>query len=202
MPDQRYEASRQTIGNLLSTTSPRIEVPEWQRSYSWTTAEFEAFWQDLIDFDSRYPNDNIVGEEYFLGSTVMVTQGLTNLLLDGQQRLATATILLSVLRDARRDYSGDAATRLQNKYISDFDDATNTTTHVLTMNVYDRQFFRSEIQDEPHNSSVRPTPTLKSHRLIRTAREHFADHVAEESKAFAGGKDAFERNPTYRQSPV
>ena len=194
MPDQRYEAGRQTIGNLLSTTSPRIEVPDWQRSYSWTTAEVGAFWQDLIDFDAHYPENNIVGEEYFLGSTVMVTKGLTNLLLDGQQRLATATILLSVLRDARRDYLGDAATRLQNKYICDFDDATKTTTHVLTLNVYDRDFFRTEIQDEPNKSAMRPTPTLKSHALIRTAHNHFVDYVAKEVDKYATGKETFERN--------
>lgn len=146
MPEQRYEAGRQTIGALLSTTSPRIEVPEWQRSYSWTTEEIDAFWQDLIAFDSQYPDENIVGEEYFLGSIVLVTGGATNLLLDGQQRLATATILLSVLRDARRDYRGDAAARLQSKYISDFDDGTGTTSYVLTLNLYDREFFRSEIR--------------------------------------------------------
>jgi uncharacterized protein with ParB-like and HNH nuclease domain len=40
--------------------------------------------------------------EYFLGSIVLVTSGGSNLLLDGQRRLATATILLSVLREARR----------------------------------------------------------------------------------------------------
>src|SRR6266540_5064764 len=173
MPEQRYEAGRQTIGSLLSTTSPRIEVPEWQRSYSWTREEIEAFWQDLLAFEARYPERNIISEEYFLGSIVLVTGGATNLLLDGQQRLATATILLSVLRDARRHYSGDAAARLQNKYISDFDDATGTTTHVLRLNFYDCDFYRSEIQDEPKTPPVRPTPALRSHGLIRKAREYF-----------------------------
>jgi uncharacterized protein with ParB-like and HNH nuclease domain len=46
---------------------------------------------------------------------VLVTGGTTNLLLDGQQRLATATILLYVLRDARQQYKGDAAAPLQAK---------------------------------------------------------------------------------------
>lgn len=194
MPDQRYEAGRQTLGALLSTTSPRIEVPEWQRSYSWTTEEIEEFWQDLIAFDARYPDHNIIGEEYFLGSTVLVTGGATHLLLDGQQRLATATILLSVLREARRDYSANAATRLQNKYISDFDDATGTTTQVLTLNVYDRDFFRAEIQDEPRDLPVQVTPTLKSHSLIRKAREYFAGRVRDESEGRGGGKTAFDWN--------
>ena len=194
MPDQRYEAGRQTIGALLSTTSPRIEVPDWQRSYSWTTEEVEAFWQDIIAFDEQYPGDNIVGEEYFLGSIVLVTGGATNLLLDGQQRLATATILLSVLRDARRQHSRDAATRLQNKYISDFDDGTGMTTHVLTLNLYDRDFFRSEAQDEPQSPPVRLTPRLKSHGLMRKAREYLEERVAEESAKLGGGEASFQRN--------
>jgi hypothetical protein len=194
MPDQRYEANRQTVGALLSTTSPRIEVPEWQRSYSWEGAEVEAFWQDLVAFDTQYPGKNIAGEEYFLGSIVLVTGGSTNLLLDGQQRLATATILLSVLRDTRRQYKADAATRLQNKYISDYDDGTNTTTYVLTLNVYDRDFFRSEIQDETAHPPVRPKPTLKSHGLIRKAREYFEARVAEASQAKGRGEAAFQWN--------
>ncbi len=194
MPDQRYEAARQTIGTLLSTTSPRIEVPDWQRSYSWTTEEVESFWQDLMAFSARYPDDNINNEEYFLGSIVLVTGGTTNLLLDGQQRLATATILLSVLRDARRQYKSDAAARLQAKYISDLDDATSKTTFVLTLNVYDRGFFCSEIQDEPQDPPVRPAPALRSHGLIRKARLYFTDRVAEASEELGGGQTAFKWN--------
>jgi len=181
MPDQRYDAQRQTIGTLLSTTSPRIEVPEWQRSYAWGTPQIETFWQDLLAFDGQYPADTISSEEYFLGSIVLVTGGPTNLLLDGQQRLATATILLSVLRDARRAFKADSATRLQNKYISDFDDQSNSTTHVLTLNRYDRDFFRGEIQDEPGTPPSRPSPTLRSHALIRKARQYFEARIAEQS---------------------
>jgi uncharacterized protein with ParB-like and HNH nuclease domain len=194
MPDQRYDAGRQTIGTLLSTTSPRIEVPDWQRSYSWTTEEIEEFWRDLRAFDGRYPGDTIMNEEYFLGSIVLVTGGSTNLLLDGQQRLATATILLSALRDARRRYKSDAATRLQAKYISELDDATNKTTYVLTLNVYDRDFFRSEIQDEPQDPPVKPPTTLKSHGLIRKARQYYVDRVAEASEQVGGGESAFKWN--------
>jgi len=194
MPDQRYDASRQTLGTLLSTTSPRIEVPEWQRSYAWTADAIEAFWQDLVAFDSLYPGQNIIGEEYFLGSTVLVTGGETNLLLDGQQRLATATILLSALRDARREYNANSATRLQSKYIADFDDATESTTPVLTLNVYDRDFYRAEVQDERGTDQNRPTPTLKSHGLIRKARDYFAERIKEEAEQAGGGKAAFDRN--------
>jgi hypothetical protein len=194
MPDQRYDATRQTIGALLSTTSPKIEVPEWQRSYSWTTTQVETFWQDLTAFGDQYPDKTITGQEYFLGSIVLVTGGPMNLLLDGQQRLATSTILLSVLRDARKLHKADSATRLQNKYISDFDDQSNTTTHVLTLNRYDRDFFRGEVQDEPANPPKRPKAELKSHGLIRKAREYFAARVEECYKDLGGGEPAFQWN--------
>jgi hypothetical protein len=69
-----------------------------------------------------------------------------------------------------------------------------TTTHVLTLNVYDRDFFRSEIQDEPRNPPVRVNPTLKSHLLVRKARQYFADHVDQESKRLGGGEAAFQWN--------
>lgn len=194
MPEQRYDATRQTIGTLLSTTSPRIEVPEWQRSYSWGSDEIAAFWQDLLSFDEAYPERNIENEEYFLGSAVIVTGGTTNLLLDGQQRLATATILLSVLRDARRSFKADAATRLQNKYIADLDDSTGETTPVLTLNVYDRDYFRAEVQDESVGDLPRPKATLKSHGLVRRARDYFAQKVREEETAVGGGESGFKRN--------
>ena len=194
MPDQRYDAGRQTLGALLATTSPKIAVPEWQRSYSWTSDEIEAFWLDLLAFDSAYPGNNIVGEEYFLGSTVLVTGGYTNLLLDGQQRLATTTILLSVLRDARRAYNADAATRLQTKYIADFDDATSTTVPVVTLNLYDQEYFRAEMQDEILQGQSRPRPALRSHRLIQKARDYYKERVEEEQSAAGGGKAGFARN--------
>jgi hypothetical protein len=193
MSEQRYEANRETVGALLSTTSPKIAVPEWQRSYSWDTAQIETFWADLIAFDRRYPDENIANQEYFLGSIVLVTGGDQHVLLDGQQRLATATILLSVLRDGRRDYKSDAASRLDSKYISDFDDGTERTTYVLTLNEYDRDFFRSEIQATPPNSQ-QVSATLKSHTRIKKARQYFERELARLAASDQSPKETFDRN--------
>jgi hypothetical protein len=60
--------------------------------------------------------------------------------------------------------------------------------------VYDRDFFRSEIQDEPRTPPVRVTPTLKSHGLIRKARTYFADRVSEAEQRLGGGEAAFQWN--------
>lgn len=168
-----YRPERRTVGDLLSTTNPPILVPEWQRNYSWTTSEVDTFWKDIIHFSERYPNDNILDQEYFLGSVVIVEGATSHLLLDGQQRLATSAILLSVIRDFHRFYSQDAATRVSNRYLSDFDDATGTHVPKLTLNRYDKDFFKREVLEPRTGNSEPPVPSIESHRLIRKAREYF-----------------------------
>ncbi len=172
MPNQ-YSSDKKTIGQLLSLTSPPIEVPDWQRDYSWDTSAVETFWQDLQTFSNQYPGQNISDQEYFLGSIVLVNTPNKQLLLDGQQRLATATTLLSVIRDFLGHHTQDAATRTAQKYITDFNDATGTYTYKLTLNRYDRDFFRREVQESRGAGYIAPQPTLPSHTLIRQAQQFF-----------------------------
>jgi uncharacterized protein with ParB-like and HNH nuclease domain len=85
----------------------------------------------------------------------MVNVATKYLLLDGQQRIATATILLSVLREHRRPLKSDASQRLHTKYIADFDDGTQQTQYSVTLNRYDKEFFRKAVQAEGQHSSFR-----------------------------------------------
>jgi len=76
------------------------QVPLFQRPYSWKRSNWESLWEDLIDL---YSNEE--SESHFLGS--FVTQDIQSLLgkvssyivIDGQQRLTTISILLASLRD-------------------------------------------------------------------------------------------------------
>jgi len=169
----QYTPERFTIGNLLSTTNPPIRVPDWQRNFSWTSSEIDTFWKDLLSFDGRYPGNNIDGQEYFVGSVVLVDNNAWHLLLDGQQRLATSAILLSVIRDFLAPFSQNAATRTSNKFLIDFDDATQTRVDKITLNRYDRDFFRREVLEMRGPNYVPPPASIDSHQLIRKAREYF-----------------------------
>lgn len=169
----KYTPERMTIGNLLSTTNPPIKVPDWQRNYSWTTSEIEVFWKDILNFDKRYPDHNIDGQEYFLGSVVLVDNNAWHLLLDGQQRLATSAILLSVIRDSLARYNKDAAIRTSNRFLTDYDDASQTSIYKLTLNRYDRDFFKREILEMREGDYTAPIPTIDSHDQMRKAREYF-----------------------------
>lgn len=166
----RYKPERMTIGNLLSMTNPPVVVPDWQRNYSWTTSEVETFWQDLMRFNSLYPEKNVDDQEYFLGAIVIVETANGNLLLDGQQRIATSAILLSVIRDFLEKYKKDAALRVSTRYLTDFDDALNDYTYKVTLNRYDRDFFKREILENRGPGYVSAIPCYESHNLIRKSR--------------------------------
>jgi uncharacterized protein DUF262/uncharacterized protein DUF1524 len=182
-----YRPEKRSIGQLLSTTSPPIVVPDWQRSYSWTVKEVETFWSDLTDFQkSNRP-------EYFIGSVVIVeTSDGKHLLLDGQQRLATATILLSVIREYLKQYKGDAASRTQSKYLADVDDTTGELTYRLTLNTYDAEFFRRLVSSDRTPSFTEPNEERASHIHIARARDYFDEQFKEKYASGLSPKDAFE----------
>ena len=75
-------------------------IPVFQRDYSWTEAECEQLWWDILQIASD-PTDR----GHFLGSVVYIsTRGIGAafarwLLIDGQQRITTLTLLLAALRD-------------------------------------------------------------------------------------------------------
>jgi uncharacterized protein with ParB-like and HNH nuclease domain len=98
MPDiDTFQPEKRALGQLLSSTSPPIRAPDFQRDFSWE--------DDLIAFGGNDPTTaKLTGREYFLGA-ILVNNGSYHLLLDGQQRLATTTILLSALRDKMAEYN-------------------------------------------------------------------------------------------------
>lgn len=74
-------------------------IPIYQRTYSWTTKQCLQLWKDIVRTGQR---DDIAG--HFLGSIVYIQAGLYQssaipqmLVIDGQQRLTTLSLLLSAL---------------------------------------------------------------------------------------------------------
>ncbi len=79
-------------------------IPIYQRMYSWEKEHCEQLWDDIIKTGG---NDQI--ERHFIGSIVFVHDGIytTNynelLIIDGQQRLTTITLLFIALRSHLSD---------------------------------------------------------------------------------------------------
>lgn len=75
-----------------------FSIPKYQRPYSWTTEHVGELLQDLLDALNA-AGDADSSNPYFLGSIVLIKEDAPKAdVVDGQQRLTTLTILLSVLR--------------------------------------------------------------------------------------------------------
>lgn len=85
--------------------SPQFVIPIYQRTYSWKEKECQQLLDDVLRGGN---NDNI--KAHFMGSVVYVEKGLYSvsaqtplLLIDGQQRITTITLLIAALTEVIGD---------------------------------------------------------------------------------------------------
>ncbi len=174
-----FDSRSKTVGQLLGNSEERLTaIPPFQRSYSWEKTHILTFAADILDFHRTKNTD--MGQRYFLGPVVVEEEKDRVILLDGQQRLATATILFSVIRDLARKYNpaqtnvgNDLARDVQRDYIE-----KERVGFALELNVLDKEFFRRIIQEE--NKATSLLPALRSHTLIQNARKLLETAVEEE----------------------
>jgi hypothetical protein len=95
--------AQETKASRLFTAGHQLTVPVWQRPYSWREPQWNELWQDIARL--RAQKDSKL--THFLGSVVVRTEPWDGLpshaqrfaVVDGQQRLATLTVLLIAIRD-------------------------------------------------------------------------------------------------------
>jgi hypothetical protein len=158
------------IGTLLY--DGHLSVPINQRSYAWTKEHV----QDLLDDISRA----FGADEYFLGSVVL-TSGNSGRkeVVDGQQRLATTTLLIAAIRDFLVKQGDDKrATNIESKYLFETDDITLDVNPRLVLNVDDNDYFRKRVllrADEEERKTAKPFKP--SHERIDVAAKMALSHV-------------------------
>jgi uncharacterized protein with ParB-like and HNH nuclease domain len=97
------EAAEAKIQRVLEGTKQFL-VPHYQRPYSWTADQWKVLWRDVLEL-----LEDPDSKPHFLGSIVTsparsVPEGVEKrLLIDGQQRLTTLLVLLSLIRDRARE---------------------------------------------------------------------------------------------------
>jgi len=166
-------ADQQGIGSVLRLY--RLTVPPNQRDYAWEEDHVEDLFQDFAGaIDSDKPS-------YFLG-TIVLTQGESGLLevSDGQQRLATTSILLAAMRDHFISTGEDElAQSLENDFLFTYDREARCRVPKLTLNVDDRQFFLNRILARPSSPERKEEAKRDSHRKIDFAAKIAAKLVRE-----------------------
>lgn len=114
-----------TEAKLLSflQKSPQFIIPIYQRTYSWTEKQCRQLWDDIV----RAGSSDAIGV-HFIGSIVYVEQGLSQvthqaplLVIDGQQRLTTMSLLIEALArevGEAEPVEGFSAAKLRHYYLS------------------------------------------------------------------------------------
>jgi uncharacterized protein with ParB-like and HNH nuclease domain/predicted transport protein len=103
--------------------SPQFIIPIYQRTYSWTKSECQRLWDDIL----RTGANEKIGT-HFVGSIVYIEQGLSQvssqsplLVIDGQQRLTTVSLILEALArhipEGVEPVAGFTAKKLRNYYL-------------------------------------------------------------------------------------
>ncbi len=97
---------------LINGTKQFI-IPAFQRDYSWTTEQCQQLWDDILRAGTSGTDHFIGSFVYIAGNTAAVFSSW--LLVDGQQRLTTLTLLSIALRDHIREtgWSGQEPTVAQ-----------------------------------------------------------------------------------------
>lgn len=143
--------------------SPQFVIPIYQRTYSWTDKQCRQLWDDILRAGS---SDTVA--VHFIGSIVYVEQGLSQvthqaplLVIDGQQRLTTVSLLIEALARALGEgepVDGFSAAKLRHYYLSNPLEAGDRYFKLL-LSQTDNASLKAIIKktEQPQNPSLRVT---------------------------------------------
>jgi alkylated DNA nucleotide flippase Atl1 len=161
---------RETRLRSVLSGDQRYRVPLYQRPYSWTDKQLERLWTDLVEVADelqRHPD-----AMHFTGSLVLDVAtvgpgGSKFLVVDGQQRLTTLSILLCAIRDHIAEHEPDAPAKsrqIHDRYLVDEYQSGDDRLKLLPTQV-DRDAYRAIIDGATSEGSSRITTAYRFFRL-------------------------------------
>jgi uncharacterized protein with ParB-like and HNH nuclease domain len=88
------QVNKQSIYQFLEGSGKTFVIPVYQRDYAWKTENCQKLWQDLLDLENTQKTN------HFLGTIVNIYDKQdARLIVDGQQRLTTVSLLLLALEN-------------------------------------------------------------------------------------------------------
>ena len=146
-------------------------IPIYQRTYSWNLSQCRQLWKDILNAatDKDVP-------AHFIGSIVYVSAGMYNiagthqsLVIDGQQRLTTLSLLFLALRKALKDGGGTYSITpdqieeqfLLNKYASSEEKKIK-----LQLTRHDRDIFNKLVRGEEVSSKEQSSKIYQNFKFF------------------------------------
>jgi uncharacterized protein with ParB-like and HNH nuclease domain/predicted transport protein len=152
-------------------------IPVFQRDYSWTESNCDQLWKDLMGIAAAPAERG-----HFLGPVVYVSTGDSAagftrwLLIDGQQRLTTLTLLLIALRDHIADTSwvgsddGPTVRRVEAYFLKNLEEQGDRQ-HKLVLRRHDQATLRALLE--------RTELPLEASDRISDNYDFFREHLQE-----------------------
>lgn len=166
------KASETNFLKFLQGTKQFI-IPIYQRKYSWTINQCKQLWSDIL---RAAHDENMKG--HFIGSVVYVEKGIYQissipqlLVIDGQQRLTTLTILLRAFAkviEERNEEFEMTKKKLINYYLVN-NEEEDDLYHKLVLTQMDKETLIRLIEDKE-------LPALPSQRIIENY-QYFLDEI-------------------------
>ncbi len=171
---------RQLLGNGLT-----YRVPRFQRDYSWDDEQWEDLWDDL--FGVLTANEPV----HYMGYLVLQTADNRMFdVIDGQQRLTTASLMVLAAMRLLKKLVGDDKDALKNQqrldqlrasYVGYIDPVTLTPTNKLVLNRNNDSYYRDYVVSLSDHLPSRGFPT--STHAMRKGYEWFERRLREHVKS-------------------
>src|SRR5215831_1237253 len=153
----------------------RLKVPMNQREYSWESKQVLDLLRDLAGAIHESKSS------YFLG-TIVLTSGEDDVLevADGQQRLATTTIILAAIRDFFVEKDEEMLVNsIDSEFLFKIDRKARDIEPRLTLNTDDNEYFRKKIISRPDLPERNILPTKPSHYKLLDAANQVSKHLGQ-----------------------
>ena len=158
----------ESVGIAKIIADNRLSVPLNQRSYKWESEHVHDLFQDI--------SANVGRSEYFLGTIVLTGGNGRPEIADGQQRLATVTIIIAAVRNYFMEIDQEERAReVERRFLQSLDLKTQEIVPYLQLNVSDNGYFMDKILRHSHDANLQPS--RDSHKRIDEASRLADEHV-------------------------
>ena len=179
-----------TINYLeLIGNGKQYRVPPYQRDYSWKEEQWEDLWNDILQLRSNRE------ERHYLGALVVEAEDDREfLIIDGQQRLATLSLLalavLSMLDSMAEagidsESNSERSRELRNRFLGEKDPASLVERSRLRLNDTDNAFYQDRLIQLRRPLNLRKLP--KSNRQLWQCYQYFIKRLGDLDELQADG---------------
>ncbi len=172
--------NKNTIEDILSRKDVKYSVSYFQRDYSWGKDEWGKLLDDIFESLSER-------RKHFLGFMTFFRPDNSNeiQIIEGQQRLATMTILAATIRDIFIEKKDSKWKEIDNQLIKTKDIYSEKIFDKLGLSEINRDFFKEYIHKEDRakekTEKMKKEKRLKlSNRLIRDCYNYFHNKLKDQ----------------------